>query len=210
MKTKGFAHLLLINHWYSIVIDQIRIILTSGLYDECEEINIGCLGTELQRSLLEKFVVNVYPKFKIRYYSEKLDEYEFPSIKLIEEDNSRYIGFYFHTKAVTRIDDIAQTNNRAWLNESVLNRWRGHRKRVENGWDVSAQNYLLFPAHLSGNFWWFNREYVNALPKIDTLDKTNRHLAEQWICMSKYRRVYSDVFLEPTTDTFRIEYKKQD
>jgi hypothetical protein len=37
--------------------------------------------------------------------------------------------------------------------------------------------------HYSGNFFWFNSEYVSTLPPIDSLDKSNRYNAETWICL---------------------------
>jgi len=206
-KVKGFCHVLMTNHWYSIILDQIRIILTSGLYDECEEISIGCLGTAEQKRLLQKFICDVYPKFNIKYHSEDIGEFEFPTIRLIERDIDEYVGFYFHTKAVTRLDDVAQTNVRAWMNENILNRWREHRKRVEDGWDISSVNIMFNPDHYSGNFWWFNRGYIDSLPKVDDLDKQHRWKAEQWICMCKNKKAYSDCFLEATNTPFRIKYK---
>jgi len=207
MIVKGFWHIYMINHWFSIVTDQIRILLTSGLYDECDEINIGCIVTPLQTNLLQKFFVDIYPKLRIEAYSEDPLEYEFLTLRLIEEDKSDYVGFYFHTKAVTRPDDVAQNNLRAWLNESILNRWKGHRHMVEHAWGASSVNRMHSPAHYNGNFWWFNRRYVDRLPRLDTLDHTERWKAEQWICMCEGGQ-YSNEFLEATNTPFKIRYEK--
>lgn len=207
MKIKGFAHFFLINSWYSIVMSQVRIMLTSGLYDACEEISVGCIGFPEDKALLEKFIIDLYPKFKIKYYSANPEDYEFPTLKLIEQDNSDYVGFYFHTKGVTRPFETNIINWNCWLSESILNRWKEHRDRVENGYDLSSVNELKSPDHFSGNFWWFRRSYINKLPKIDTLDKTNRYMAEQWICLYKNRKVYAKEFVEPGKDTFLIRYK---
>jgi len=206
MIVKGFAHWYLINDWYTIVTDQMRILLTSGLYDECEQISIGCIGFPEDKALLEKLIINQYPKLIIRYYSQEPQDYEFKTLKLIEDDNSEYVGFYFHTKAITRPFEPIINHWRAWLNESILNRWEEHRNRVESAYDVSSVNELKSPDHFSGNFWWFNREYINRLPKIDTLDKKNRFAAEQWICMYKHRHTYAKEFLEPGRDTFIMQY----
>lgn len=207
MIIKGFAHWYLINDWYAIVAGQVRILLTSGLYDACEEINIGCIGFPEDKALLEKFITNLYPKIKIKYYSVDPGEYEFPTLRLIENDNSPYIGFYFHTKGVTRPFEPNIINWRLWLEEAILNRWREHANRVETYYDVSSINEMKSPDHFSGNFWWFRREYINRLPKIDTLDKTNRWHPEQYICMCKDRKTYSKEFIEPGRDTFLMQYK---
>lgn len=207
MIIKGFFHVYLINDWYTVVTDQLRILLTSGLYDACEEINIGCIGFPEDKGLLEKLIVNLYPKFKIRYYSANPEDYEFPTLKLIEQDNSEYVGFYFHTKAISRPFEPIISHWRSWLNESVLNRWREHYERVTNGYDVSSVNEMKSPDHFSGNFFWFNRAYINRLPKIDTLDKTHRWHAEQWVCMCADRKTYAKEFVEPGRDVFLIQYK---
>lgn len=207
MRILGFWHIFLHAHWYSIVMDQLRILLTSGLYDECEEISIGCIGSPSEKAFLEKFVVTPYPKLKIKYYSENPLEYEFPTLRLIEKDESQYVGFYFHTKGVTRPFESVINHWRAYLNETVINFWREHRERVENGYDVSSVNYLKSPNHFSGNFWWFNRKYINNLPELSTLDHKNRFHYEQWICMGN-PNFYSTPHMEPGDAVILMQYKK--
>ena len=208
MNIKGFAHWYLINNWYSIVMAQIRIMLTSGLYDACEEINVGCIGSAEEKANLERLILNLYPKFKLRYYSANPMEYEFPTLRLIENDNTEYVGFYFHTKSVTRPceTNIAQWN--CWLSEAILNRWVEHCDRVcTQGWDVSSVNRMYSPDHFSGNFWWFNREFIYQLPKIDTLNLNDRFQAEQYICKVQ-GRFFAEEFVEPGQDVFIMKYKK--
>ena len=205
MIIKGFWHIYLVNHWYSIVSDQLRTMINSGLYDLCEEINIGCIGFPEEKALLEKLFVNVYPKLNIKYYSQEPMDYEFPTIKLIEDDKSDYVGFYFHTKASTKPYDAIQNHWRVWLNESILNDWRKHCNNVSSNFDVSGVNHCLSPDHYSGNFWWFNSKYIKHLPKINTLNKSWRYHAEQWICMGKGRYFKGD-FMEPGRDTFIMQH----
>jgi hypothetical protein len=208
MTIKGFWHIYLINHWYSIVTDQLRIILTSGLYDACNEINIGCIGDIKEKELLDKLFINLYPKLKLQRYSTRAEDYEFETLKLIEQDKTEYYGFYFHTKAVTKPGDTIQNHWRAWLNESVLNEWYHHYHNIEIGFDVSSVNHCmppLHPEHFSGNFWWFNRKYINKLPAIDSLNWTNRFNAEQWICKG-HGRFYANEFKEPGRDVFLMKH----
>lgn len=206
MRVLGFWHIWSINSWYTIITDQLRILLTSGLYDECEEIRIGFIGTAEDKELFDRLFVNVYPKLKVRFYSTDPSLYEFPTLKLIESDNSDYVGFYFHTKGVTRPFETNIQHWRTFLNENILARWQEHRERVENGYDVSSVNYMKSPDHFSGNFWWFNRRYIDRCPKIDTLDKNNRWHAEQWICMGN-PNFYSPPHVEPGNVIFPIKYK---
>jgi hypothetical protein len=184
-----------------------RILLTSGLYDACEEINIGCLGSQTEKDLFEIYFINLYPKLKIKYYSGNPEEYEFPTIKLIECDNSQYAGFYFHAKGVSKSFETVVNHWRAALNERVINQWRTHYNNILNGFDVSSVNHLNAPAHFSGNYWWFNREYIKRLPLVDTLNHSYRWHAEQWICMTNGKFWYPE-FIEPSTDFFLMDYKK--
>jgi len=206
MKVKGFWHIYAVNHWYSVVIDQMRVLLTSGLYDECEEISIGLISLPDEKLFLEKYIVNNYPKLKIKSYSTNPTDYEFPTLRLIEEDRSSYVGFYFHSKGVTRPFETVVNHWRVFLNEHVLNQWREHRERVEGKYDASSVNYLKAPDHFSGNFWWFNRSYIDRLPPLEVLDHSNRYHAEQWICMG-HGKLYYPEFREPGETSFTFKYK---
>lgn len=201
---KGFWHVYLVNHWYSVVTDQLRILLSSGLYDRSEIIKIGCIGTVAERDLFLKLIIALYPKLSLEYFSTNPLEYEFPTLRLIQNDNSRYVGYYFHTKAVTRPSDTVINHWRAWLNESILNRWQGHYENVVGLYDVSSVNFIESPRHYSGNFWWFNRSYINKLINIDMLDHKNRFAAEQWICRYRKGNFFHKEFIEPGRDIFKI------
>lgn len=208
MIIKGFWHIWLQAHWYSVVSDQMRILLTSGLYDACDEINIGCIGSPAEKAVLEKYFVSLYPKLKIRYHSERAEDYEFPTLRLIENDNSKYAGFYFHTKAVSKPFESVINHWRACLDEEILNRWQRHYENICNGYDVSSMNHMSGPDHFSGNFWWFNREYIKRLPRIDSLNHEYRWDAEQWICKSP-GKYYFPEFIEPADNTFLMNYKNK-
>ena len=207
MRIIGYCHILLQNHWYSVVIEQVRILLTSGLYDVCETINVGCVGSRAEREIFKKLILNLYPKFKLRYFSQNVREYEFPTLALIEKEKGDYAGFYFHTKGITRPFETYINHWREWCNESILNRWQEHYKRILQGYEVSSVNEMKSPDHFSGNFWWFNRKYINKLPPVRSLNHNNRFTAEQWICMCKNRKTYAKEFIEPGRDVFKIKYK---
>lgn len=207
MIVKGFWHIYMVNHWYSIVSDQLRILISSGLYDRSEVINISCIGTPVELSHLQRMIVDQHPKLRICFHSEDPLLYEFPALRLIEQDKGEYFGYYFHTKGVTRPFETIIQHWRGWLNESVLNRWKVHYDKITLGFDVSGVNYLRHPDHFSGNYWWFNRNYINRLPRVDKMDINNRYHAEQWICVAK-RKQFSMPFLEPGDGVFRMEYQR--
>uniref|UniRef100_A0A6M3ILI6 Uncharacterized protein n=1 Tax=viral metagenome TaxID=1070528 RepID=A0A6M3ILI6_9ZZZZ len=204
MIIKIFWHILLQNHWYCIVTCQLRILLYSGLYDACDSITIGCLGDKKERDYLQRFIIDMYPKIKIGYFSENPLEYEFPTLKLIEEDNSEYTGLYFHNKSVTKPNDTIISHWKYFLEEKILNQWGQHYQNILKGFDVSSVNYLRSPNHFSGNFWWFNREYIYNCPMVDKLNHNYRWHAEQWICMGK-GNFYYPAFQEPGETVFKIK-----
>jgi hypothetical protein len=207
MRILGFYHIFLVGHWYSVVSDQIRILITSGLYDRCEEINIGCIGTPQEKAYLDKFIIAPYPKLKVKYYSQRPEDYEFPTLELIEKDRSDYWGFYFHAKGVTKPDATDVNHWRSVLNEYCLNQWGVHFQNLVMGFDVSSINHLNSPDHFSGNFWWFNRKFINKLPKISTLNQKNRYQAEQWVCMVSGTFAYQR-FREPGDTVFTIKHER--
>jgi len=185
MMIKLFWHICMVNHWRDIVREQIVLLTTSGLYDACSEIHIGCVGLERNRRTLELFILRHYPKLKLAYHSNTLQEYEFPTLHLIEQDNSDYIGFYFHTKGVTKPKDTMQPKERQFLNEMMIEQWRLHVMIIETGYDVSALSYQSIPNKFSGNYFWFHRQRINRLMPLDTLDHSNRYNAEKWIYTPK-------------------------
>lgn len=210
---RGYWHICMMNHWYSVCVEQLRILLTSGLYDACTEISIGCVGPVQERELLMRYIVQPHPKLKVRYYCAKFNVYEFPTLQLIENDAGDYIGFYFHTKAVTKPFDTVYNHWRVCLNEMVLNRWKDHWLNISSGiYDISGLNFLgppKHPEHYSGNFWWFHRQYIDRLPKVKSLNQRNRFLAEQWICKTPNKRLFSNKFVEPADLIFDLKYTKQ-
>jgi hypothetical protein len=207
MIIKGFYHIWLYQHWYSIVSDQIRILLTSGLYDACEEINVNLIGSKEEQALFEKYFSDIYPKLIIRTTSIEPTDYEFNALRMIENDYSQYAGFYFHAKGVSKPFDTKVNHWRAMLNQKILCEWGQHYQNILTGYDVSSVNYLRRPDHFSGNFYWFNREYIYQLPQVDALDHNNRWMAEQYICLAKGNFIYP-AFQEPGETAFKIKYER--
>jgi len=181
---KGFWHIYMVNHWEAIFKEQLQILIKSGLYNECREINIGCIGSNRERRKLEMIYLMKYPKIKIKAYSKNPKEYEFTTLRLIEADNTKYIGFYFHLKGVSRPKDQMQKKERRYLNETMINQWRTPFALLQAGYDIASSNYLTIPRRFTGNFFWFHRSLINKLPRLKDMDLTNRYVAECWIHMA--------------------------
>jgi hypothetical protein len=181
---KGFWHIYMVSLWHDIVQEQIKILLSSGLYEECDEVNIGCIGSMINAEKLMRSILP-YPKLKIRFHSVISEKFEFPTLQLIEQTPGDFVGFYFHLKGVTKPRDGMQFKERLFLNEIMLNQWRTHKSIIDAGYDISSVNYLSIPSRFSGNYFWFNRKRIERLPRLKTVDQTNRYNAEYWIYMSK-------------------------
>lgn len=177
---KGFWHLYLVNNWEHIVEEQVNILVASHLYDSCSEIKMGCIGSNEDISKLFKIL---FPKTKFKLYYQTANplEYEFATLKLIEQDDWNYTGFYFHLKGVTRPKDPMQTKERMFLNFVMLNQWRHHKDLIETGYDISSVNYLSIPNRFSGNYFWFDRKRIMKLKPLSEIDQTDRFNAERWI-----------------------------
>jgi len=196
---KGFWHIYLVNNWEAIFREQLQILVKSGLYKECHEINIGCIGASRYRLGLQHLIAK-YPKIKIKAFSRNAKEYEFTTLRLIEADNTKYIGFYFHLKGVSRPKDGMQKKERRYLNETMLNQWRTPYRLLMDGYDIVSPNYMTIPRRFTGNFFWFHRSLINKLPRLKNMDLSDRYVAEYWIHMAcsenlgmlnKYTRQYT-------------------
>ena len=204
---KGYWHILTINHYIEVVSDQLKIMVDSGLYDECENIYVGVLGdSEGLRNVQELF--KDYPKIIISEYSTSTDNFEFHTLKILKRQADlhakEFYGFYIQTKAISYpkwdgvIPNIPNKNGitpeqayiggtfiRDYMNYYTLFRWRDNVTELNKGYEVCGTQLRPqreFLEHYSGNFFWFNSEYVKLLKPIEALNRKDRYQAEFWLC----------------------------
>ena len=185
---KVYYHISMMNNWEEAVKEQISLLVSSGLYDECESVSVGCNGLGIER--LHELIAP-YRKIKIRVYEQSLNTFEFPTLKLIEQDyHDEFYGLYFHTKGVTFPNHSGGKYWRDYMNHFNIVKWRDAVGKLNDGYDTCGVKYLSdkhFPAyikHYSGNFFWFKSSYIRNNPKIDSLDLKDRFQAEFWACRS--------------------------
>lgn len=184
-KIYGFWHICLINNWFEIVAEQLKMVVHTQLYESCENIFIGVVGSkrghEEQLSAFQKMIGN--SKIKISVHKNKIEEFEFPTLKLMQE-HCKYADkthvFYIHTKGVF---DQRGDYWRDFLNNFNINKWRECQKALRK-YEIVGVKWMeenaSHPRHFSGNFFHARSEYISRLPDIDSLDKTNRFNAEFW------------------------------
>lgn len=190
-KVYGFWHICMINHFLDIAAEQLTLINSSGLYDKCEAIYVGCVGGIQELEKL-KLLFSNYPKIRIQTHKTDLQQYEFPTLRLLEakakERNEKpFYAFYIHSKGVTYPNEPHRHGGdmfRAFLNHFIINKWEDCLSGLIDGKDVSGAGFIPegnYPKHFRGNFWWADSDYIKTLPPIDGHDLTNRYNAEFWI-----------------------------
>ena len=202
MKIKIFYHILLVNHWYTIVKDQLGKIELSGLLDNVSEFNIGLsvpdeLDSKSKCKLIQFFydyILNyVYPgdyfygkKFNI--IECKKSEYEYPILEdAVNQSklNKDFIGFYLHTKGVSN-PSYLKDQFREGMNVGCIDHWKDHFEELKSGkYDMSGINLLDKNKHYpddykyfySGNFFFFHPDFFSKID-FSKIDKSDRFHAE--------------------------------
>lgn len=186
-------HCCLINDYMDIINEQMNLILKSGLYSRIDKVYIGCLGDKSDYNRLKSFI-SPFPKFEIYAYDTDIKKYEFHTLKIVQEIslvNPKFYGFYIHTKGVNYPGNIGGKYWLDYMNYYNLIQWKEAVRHLDIGYYTYGVKLLpsthppAFKMHYSGNFWWFNSEYISTLPDIDSLDKCNRYNAEVWICLEQ-------------------------
>jgi hypothetical protein len=191
MKVIGFMHVCLINHFLDIVKCQIEEMVPSGLYARADKIYIGCVGNKTAYRQLKSYISG-FKKIEIYSYDLDIKKYEFHTLRIVHEislANPKFYGFYIHTKGCNYPGNEGVKYWLDHMNYYNITQWKEAVRSLDLGYYTYGVKLLpssyppAFKMHYSGNFWWFNSEYVSTLPPIDSLDRTNRYNAETWICL---------------------------
>jgi hypothetical protein len=190
LKIIGFFHICMINKYLDIVKCQIDCMVSSGLYERLDHIYIGCLGSKNEFNKL-KLVLAEYPKIEIYSFNIDILKYEFHTLQIVQDiscEKEKFYGFYIHTKGCNYPGNVGGKYWLDYMNYYNLTLWKDAVKSLDLGYYTYGVKLLpatyppAFKMHYSGNFFWFNSEYVSTLPDINTLDKCNRYNAETWVC----------------------------
>ena len=197
---KIFYHVLLENHWYSIVKEQLNKIKSSNLLENTSEFYIT-LSTPGHIDIKEKnkriqffydhFLNYVYPEDM--FYDKKIEilttdkiNFEYPTLeKAIEISKLKkdFVGFYLHTKGVSSPDYI-KDHTRDALNVGCIDNWKDHFNKINEGYDMSGVNFLekniyseRYKGFYNGNFFFFSPDFFSNID-FSIIDKSNRFYAE--------------------------------
>ena len=197
---KIFYHILLENHWYSIVKEQLKKIQDSGILDHVSEFYITISSPEelnpIKKNKQIKFFYDHFINFVYEediFYDKKFEileskkmEFEYPTLeKAVELSklNNNFVGFYLHTKGVS-YPDYEKEHTRDSLNVGCIDNWKEHFIKIKEGYDMSGVNFLkenpnyaIYKEFYDGNFFFFNPNFFSTVD-FSIIDKSNRFYAE--------------------------------
>jgi hypothetical protein len=197
---KIFYHVLLENHWYTVVKEQLDKISKSGILE-----NTSCFYISLSspdnidikeknkaiQFFYDQFLNYVYPgdtfygtKFEVMECNKS--EFEYPTLeKAIEVSklDKNFTGFYFHTKGISNPNYI-KDRARDTMNVGCIDNWKKHIDKISEDYDMSGINYSEknknmpeYKGFYSGNFFFFNPDFFSIVD-FSIIDKSNRFYAE--------------------------------
>lgn len=168
-------HCYLVNHWRSLVIEQLERCKKSGLYEACGEFWVTVILNEEKEEEFRE-LVKLYDKLK--FDIQKNNSAEYLGIKKVKElgDNSKNSKIlYFHTKGVSNIYTDHKNaiyceekvkNINAWrecLEYFLIDKWKESIEKLESNDCVGVTNNNGW---YWGNFWWTKSEYIKKCREV--------------------------------------------
>lgn len=210
-----FHHITQINHWQEILQEQIKLLITSGLYDAASKIYYS-LATQKEQP------INLPDKYQ-RIITAPLNTYEVPLIKELHEQakliNTPSYFCYFHLKGVSYPKGNSYHENTvAWrktMQKVVIKNWRYCVSYLVEGYDTVGCEWHGKPynhitvnePHWHGNFWWASSEYLKTLPDVYDCDGWGEHKckAEVWLGSNKKARIKSLMQFNKDLQRYKID-----
>lgn len=172
-----------------IVLDKIRKIKLSGLWDKMEKMFIPVSGMREQDKEFFEDLKLLSNKIKIFEHVNPVFNNEPDTLNYIKNraenfENNKSI-LYMHTKGVTYDHPVLNKNVKAWvryLDLYTIGHWKECIDSL-NSYDTAGTMYSPEPMkHYSGNFWWANSDYIKTLPTLDKENIKPLERGEFWIC----------------------------
>lgn len=190
----GFFHICMVNHYFEIISEQLKIMVESGLYDASEIIYVGCVGEEKEFDKVKQ-LFGSHSKIKVFAYNQDITEYEFLTLKILKsksDTDKDFYGFYIHSKGISwnkEKNEKASIGGTYWrdsMNFYTLKKWRENIKELDKGYETCGTQIRAkteaIGMHYSGNYYWFKSEYVKRVKPIEMVNRKDRHQAEFWLC----------------------------
>jgi hypothetical protein len=207
-----FYHIYQVNHWESIVNEQLTTVLESDIMENVNSLHLSVIGNSPITT--SSFFKKYENRLVISYESENI--YELPTLnKLLKfsKENDGYNILYFHTKGVTHKDDSTSVQDwRRYMDYWNITRWKDAIKvlKTYNVYGVNLVSFKQFhnsQPYYSGNFWWSKSEYLNTLHYLPILPTDNKTYDE----LQKYRGLAERMITSPLLlDTYYCAYSTRE
>lgn len=171
-KTAAFFHAACMNNFREVIHELLSAAKETGLKFDSLFVNIA--GANAQE-VIE--ICEVYNLSKtVHYQTSALSDYEYPAIAALQEYCRRNPAdrvLYFHTKGVSRPDDVVRKYWRWAMTKFVIERWQNCLARL-NTFDTVGYNWK--GDHYSGGFWWANAAAINQTKPVSEIRKSPVHV----------------------------------
>ena len=172
-----------------IVLDKIRKIKLSGLWDNMEKLFIPVSGIREQDKEFFEDLKLLSNKIKIFEHINPVFNNEPDTLNYIKNRAENFETnkpiLYMHTKGVTYDHPVLNKNVKEWvryLDLYTIAHWEECINAL-NLYDTAGPMYSPTPMkHYSGNFWWANSDYIKTIPTLDKENIKPLERGEFWIC----------------------------
>jgi hypothetical protein len=178
----------------NIINEQISALINTGLYDKCDKIYYGC-NCDNCDIFLEKYLETL--SYLYRYKFIKMNNAICPKIKSYENNtinsmldiakksDKHFFGLYIHTKGTTAIS-ITQHTWRQIMMYWLVDKYKICIDILSRGFNTIGIFYSPYPKkHYSGNFFWFDSEY---LKKLNFITNTTDRMEAEFFIMKGYEK----------------------
>lgn len=182
--------------WKTIILEQIELIISSKLYDNCVKIYYGCSCLDCDSQL--HALLSSYSKME-KLPIQNMGSFENETISQIiafsksRESNAHIL--YMHSKGITG-KSPNQNYWRDFMMAYMVRLWDVSVNILNNGYNTSGVNSNKYSQHYSGNFWWARSDYLRRLEPVATADLNNRYLAETKIMELKEKNKHVNIGTE--------------
>lgn len=208
-------------HHITIIDEQINELINSGLYNECDTVYYGCncknCDTFLDNHLQQ------YEKFKKMKLAicPNTNTYENMTINSMidfaKKSKHIFYGLYLHTKGTSAVSPT-QNNWRQFMMYYLVTNYKLCIDVMNRGYYTCGVNYLRgldLKRHYSGNFFWFNSNYLKKLDKINNIyDRMSaemilftKYVKNKHISISNKRYISNNEIIKTGLYYFTNDYK---
>ena len=191
-----FFHVYIKNDFSHILLDKLKKLKASGLYERVDKIYLTLFGDieyhqEFLTDLKDLYSKIEYVLISNKEFNNEADTFNF-MLKKAESYEKNTPMLYIHTKGASHTHPILKKNINAWvryLDLYTINKWEECLAGLDDN-DAAGGFYVEDPKHFQGNFWWANSSYLKNLPRVNNLNITHLNRGEFWI-LSNTDKVYA-------------------